>query len=189
MNRIKLLDILDKKSIGAELGVCGGDFSEILIEKIEPSKLYLVDVWREIDLGYKDGLMTNDKRQTARYRSVVKKFWHLDNVKIIRDFTSALGEFVDEQTLDWIYVDADHSYKGCLRDLEIAQQLTKENGVILAHDYGKRHPGVVQAVDEFVEKNNYFNVYYTTEKNPTVVIAKNENTKLLLKQKIENLKD
>ena len=62
--------------------------------------------------------------------------------------------------LDWIYIDGDHSYEVCLRDLENSLDVVKKDGIILGDDYywpnakwGKK--GVTKAVNEFIEKHNF----------------------------------
>ena len=61
--------------------------------------------------------------------------------------------------LDWIYVDGDHSYEGCLRDLENSLLVVKEGGHILGDDFGWPNakwfkPGVTKAVKEFINNHN-----------------------------------
>ena len=61
------------------------------------------------------------------------------------------------EKLDWIYVDGDHSYHGCLNDLESALKVVKTGGLIMGDDYlwpsakyGKL--GVTDAVDRFCKR-------------------------------------
>ena len=174
MNRTQLLQALPKFSQGAELGVCDGDLSQTILEQVIPYRLYLVDAWRYLDLGYNDKLMVNDKRQEDRYRRVVRRFFNSQQVRIIRSLTDAVGEIFDRESLDWVYVDADHSYQGCLRDLTVCDPVVKPTGYILGHDYDNKLPGVIQAVSEFVAKRGYFLTYVTTEPQcPSYIISKN----------------
>ena len=62
--------------------------------------------------------------------------------------------------LDWIYIDGDHSYEGCLRDLENSLKVVRQGGLILGDDYGWPNakwfkPGVTKAVDEFINKHKF----------------------------------
>jgi predicted O-methyltransferase YrrM len=58
---------------------------------------------------------------------------------------------------DVVFIDGDHSYEGCKRDLVVAYSKVKPNGYILGHDYELNMKkaqtawefGVRQAVDEF----------------------------------------
>jgi hypothetical protein len=47
--RLWILDLLPKESVGAELGVFTGMFSEQIVRIVNPKRLYLVDLW------WKDG--------------------------------------------------------------------------------------------------------------------------------------
>ena len=42
----------------------------------------------------------------------------------------------DKEFYDYIYIDGDHTYKGCKKDLIAAIPLLKKDGVILIDDYG-----------------------------------------------------
>jgi len=72
-------------------------------------------------------------------------------------FMAAKGHGNNEM-LDWIYIDGDHSYEGCLKDLENSLNVVKPGGLILGDDYGWPNakwfkPGVTKAVDEFINKH------------------------------------
>jgi hypothetical protein len=66
-----------------------------------------------------------------------------------------------DNIFDLIYVDADHSYEGCLRDIEDWYPKVKKGKFLIGDDYMPyegRHKdikfGVIEAVNEFVTKNN-----------------------------------
>lgn len=173
MTRDDLLRLLDTQTVGAELGVCDGEFSQKILDIVGPRRLYLVDIWRHIDLGYPDGLMTNDNKQTARYRRVIGRYLDDDRVRVVRDYTTALAELLPAHTLDWIYIDADHSFRGCYGDLGAAKTLVKANGYILGHDYNQaEHYGVIEAVDRFVAENNYILSMVTNERARSYCISR-----------------
>ena len=48
---------------------------------------------------------------------------------------------------DLVFIDALHSYEGCLADIKAWTPKVKKGGYICGHDYPRR-PGVVQAVTE-----------------------------------------
>jgi hypothetical protein len=184
MNRSKLLQFLPKNSVGAELGVYLGEFSQELLEVVQPKRLYLIDVWDFIELSYRDKLMRNHKSQYNNYRTVLKKFFNTPEVFMIREKTDIISEIFPKEYFDWVYIDADHSYEGCLRDLTNCDQLVKEDGLILGHDYDAvSFPGVIKAVNEFVNAQGYFLTYITDESAcPSYVISKTESTDLNFKK-------
>ncbi len=66
---------------------------------------------------------------------MVTRFSENYNVKIYRtDSVEATNHFPDEY-FDWIYIDADHSYEGCKRDLNAWYPKLKKGGMFCGHDF------------------------------------------------------
>jgi predicted O-methyltransferase YrrM len=51
-------------------------------------------------------------------------------------------------TIDFIFIDGDHSYEACKADILAWSPLVKEGGVIAFHDFGSRADGVTRAIFE-----------------------------------------
>lgn len=166
---------IPKNSIGIEIGVWRGYTSEKFLEKA--SHLHLVDSWSVIPYQgskehgnyenyiskYADMVGSTNPEDFQKYydniyESVCEKF-EGENVTIHR-MTSSEFFKIFKQTVDWIYIDGDHSYAGCLQDLENSKNLIKKGGSIFGDDYRKEKLGVKKAVNEFVEKYNLqINIY------------------------------
>ena len=152
-----------KGGIGAEIGVFRGHFSDILLEKLRPSKLYLVDHWTlegsYFDWG--DSYTSNNTLPTAFAREEVElrvsKHPDTDVVLIEGDFPECAPAIVEP--LDWLYLDANHRYQHVLRHLYAASKLSKPDGVIMGDDWtpDKKHPhhGVFQAVNQFIKREKF----------------------------------
>ena len=71
-DRTDLLKILPKNSIGAELGVWKGEYSEELLQIVQPSILHLVDAWDALasELNSKSPQI----KFSERYQLVCDKF-------------------------------------------------------------------------------------------------------------------
>lgn len=55
--------------------------------------------------------------------------------------------------IDFLYVDADHSYQSVVTDLAMWWPFVKKGGLIAGDDYGNpQYPGVAEAWDEFEER-------------------------------------
>lgn len=66
----------------------------------------------------------------------------------------AAQEFNDE-SLDFVYIDADHSYKSVVEDIQAWKQKVKRGGILSGHDYDSHFtPDVVKAVEEFFPEVN-----------------------------------
>jgi predicted O-methyltransferase YrrM len=51
---------------------------------------------------------------------------------------------------DMIYIDGTHKYLASLNDAKFSLKYLKEDGIIVFDDYNDSWPGVIQAVNEFV---------------------------------------
>lgn len=53
------------------------------------------------------------------------------------------------QKADLVFIDGDHRYEPCKRDIELYRPLVRKGGILAGHDYShKSWPGVARAVDE-----------------------------------------
>lgn len=72
---------------------------------------------------------------------------------------------------DYIYIDGDHSYGGCMSDLQAAHTKLDSGGVIVCDDYGNPF-GVRQAVDKFCKEHNYSIENMANNPNGGVILKK-----------------
>jgi hypothetical protein len=154
--REEMISLLPKQIKIAELGVFKGDFSRILFETINPKSLYLVDVFSGvIGPGDKNG----------------ENFAPNPQVNIVRSYSHDFLNSLEDQYLDAVYIDADHSYEAVKNDLSLSIKKVKSGGFIMGHDYHKNiFPSVVQAVDEFCKENSLFIKYLTEDGCPSFLI-------------------
>jgi SAM-dependent methyltransferase len=149
-SREKMLELLPKGSVCAELGIFRCEFSEKILSLTEPRKLHLIDISpRSVELA----------KQKFRWDAEVET--HLG------DSAETLLGLPEE--FDWIYIDGDHSYSGAKRDLEAARRKLKAGGLICCNDYiffgtsDLVKYGVVEAVNEFCLQSNFELVYFALQ--------------------------
>lgn len=153
--REEMLNFLPKKTIGAELGVFEGEFSKQIINTVNPSVLYLVDIFcGEMCSGDKNGNNMKTIDLNSSYTKLSEKYKNTDNIKIIKDTTKNFLNSLENNFLDFVYIDADHTYEGVYSDLFLSREKVKNNGYILGHDYTPRFQGCVEAVNIFIKKYN-----------------------------------
>jgi hypothetical protein len=169
-----LLDSLPKNMKIAELGIFKGEFSKIILEKVSPSELFLVDLFpEEICSGDKDGNNIVWVNLEQMYDQIVEEFKQFQHIKVIKSYTSDFLNSLEDEYLDAVYIDADHSYEGVKLDLNLSLKKVKKGGIIMGHDYTyDKFPGVVNAVNQFCEKNNLKIDILTEDGCPTYLIYK-----------------
>ncbi|WP_157966386.1 class I SAM-dependent methyltransferase [Oceanibium sediminis] len=153
-----------RRSIGAEIGVFRGHFSECICEVLRPRKLYLVDPWTLIGPTFNWGKLdytNNDELPTAvaRDEAILRcaQFPKVDTVVVEGAFPACKDQIAEP--LDWVYLDASHSYQKTLNELFALDALVAPSGTILGDDWqinptGKHH-GVFAAVQEFVRQSDW----------------------------------
>ena len=89
-------------------------------------------------------------------------FYKGDSVEISKTYTDG--------RIDVLFIDGDHTYEGCHRDIEAWYPHLKENGVMFFHDCDESSPGVMWAVSEFVctKGKGKFSLYKYNNKNTSM---------------------
>ena len=78
--------------------------------------------------------------------------------------------------IDWVYIDADHSYGACYSDLVAWARLISPGGCIMGHDYAEGGHGVlygvIPAVRDFCEKHRWELTTLSDENPPSFCIER-----------------
>ena len=119
-----------------EVGSFEGIYANEIL-KTWSGKLYLIDVWRKLDAkDYQDDSNRDD------YKLTINKC--LDNIKgyedrcfMIRSDSINAAELFENESLDFIYIDANHKYEFVKQDLETWFPKLRRGGIFAGHDYLK----------------------------------------------------
>lgn len=181
-----LLDMLPRKSIGAEIGVHLGGFSQQILDSISPKELHLIDPWEHQTSSiykiswYGGGAKGGQAELDKRYSSILKRFdqsIHAEQVKVHRGYSTDILQQFPDQYFDWVYIDGNHLYEYVKKDLELSLLKVKAGGYITGDDYtsgGWWEGGVKKAVDEFAENHA---VCLLEIRNGQFIFLKNSVTK------------
>jgi hypothetical protein len=173
--RNELLDLLPINLTICEIGVFKGEFSKILLDKMKPKELHLIDIFEgQMCSGDKDGNNIVWTNLNDEYLKLIELFKLNENVFIHKGMSYSILENFDDEFFDLIYVDGDHSYNGVKKDLEVSFRKIKNNGFILGHDYTPQFQGVIDAVNEFCLKYKQSISMLTKDGCPTFVININK---------------
>ena len=141
-----LLKTLPHDSVGAEIGVWRGNFSEKIIRVVKPKKLHLIDpyLYRETS-NYQNALYGgksgSQKVLDDIYHSVVEKFKKeiaTGQIVMHRKLSEEAAQEFPDDYFDWIYIDGDHQYEFVKKDLELFFTKVKPGGLITGDDYEDR---------------------------------------------------
>lgn len=172
-NRIELARRLFKPhGVGLELGTFRGEFAKVLLGACQPRVLYLCDHWlHSLYWGEPTSQPGEPLRQNLipadqAYRDCLELLWPdivSGRVRILHGPSKEWIPRLPARHLDWVYLDADHSYEGTLADLELVRDRVVDGGWIAGHDWCELFPGVEKAVREFCSARGFRLEWLTRE--------------------------
>jgi len=145
----------DGPIVGAEVGVFTGKMSEILLQRPDLT-LYMVDAWDSAayqgdTTGQWIADISQDKQNEHRRAAEERVGFAGERAKIIAKRSVDAAKDIPDGSLDFVFIDADHSYEACIEDLKTWHPKLKPSGVLCGHDYGDPAFGVTKAVEEFAD--------------------------------------
>lgn len=165
-----LLNAMELTGDGVEIGVQAGRFSEHLLRHSHLNRLFSVDPWMHWDAGYPDRANVSQAQQDARYLETILRCAHFRTRSVVMRMTSAQASahFAPE-SLDFVYIDANHSFEATTEDLEHWWPKVKRAGLIAGDDFidgrvGDAEFGVRSAVESFATRRGV-QILVTTAKS------------------------
>lgn len=164
LQRRRLLGHLPREAACAEIGTWRGEFAATILRSRRPRRLYLVDPWEHrSERTYERAMFggrTGDgqSEMDAIYDSVLAGFrGRIDRGQVVvkRQRSLEAAEDFADGSLDWVYIDGDHTYEGVRNDLEAYFRKVRPGGYLAGDDYGQPgwwEDGVTRAVDEFAAR-------------------------------------
>jgi len=125
----KLFKDLDFK-IGAEIGVLKGEWSENLFKFIPNLKMFCIDKW----LRYPGPTMWRQER-LDRYEKEARRRLENHNCKIIKKWSMDAVKDFKNGSLDFIYIDANHTFQFVTNDIAEWSKKVRKGGIISGHDF------------------------------------------------------
>jgi predicted O-methyltransferase YrrM len=160
MDRVQLLthfkEILGNEPVRiVEVGSYEGNYALSILNEFPNANIDLVDLWQTDGNDFYYSLRPGDTENA--YQVAKSRFDSIPNVRLIRkSSTEACKDFEDE-SIDLLYIDADHSYDGMLLDLNLWFPKVKRGRIAAGHDWNclPQHPehskfGVYKALCEFL---------------------------------------
>lgn len=116
---------------GVEVGVAEGEYSEVLCKTIPDLHLICVDAWTAYK-GYRDH--TSQSKLDGFYTTALLRLAPYD-CEIVRAYSLQAAERVQNGSLDFVYIDGNHSFLHVTQDLAAWSPKVRFGGIIAGHDF------------------------------------------------------
>jgi len=132
---------------GAEIG-CAKGMTTFRLLKFCPqlSPLYAVDLWDHAPVGGDIYLNWNFPLVYSQFRHLTRNY--RSRMIVLRGISWEMADKVEDGSLDFIFIDADHVYESVKKDILAWIPKVREGGLVSGHDWD--FPGVRQAIDELL---------------------------------------
>lgn len=147
---------------GVEVGTRRGKYAVVLCKANPSLHLTCVDPWapyagRKYTKEIQDGIYAEAVSNLAQYNATLMRLPSLEAVKQFQD-----------RSLDFVFIDGDHTFDHAVRDIIEWSAKVKVGGVVAVHDYYHfTTGGVVHAVDGYTRAHGITPWYVTKEREPT----------------------
>jgi predicted O-methyltransferase YrrM len=148
--------------VGVEVGTYHGD-SAVRWCKANPDlKLTCVDPYRIYNAR------PIAETQEENYKIACKKLEPYNATILRLPSSEAASQFADD-SLDFVFIDGDHTFDAAVMDLILWVPKVRIGGMVMVHDYTiLQGPGVVRAVDSYTHCHSILPWYATMDYAPTV---------------------
>ena len=137
---------------GAEIGCANGATTHRLLRYCQKLKLYAVDKWEKVEAGSDGGAMQggpgceswDHKRGWFRFQQITRGY--NNRLTVLKGDSVEMAKHVKDESLDFVFIDADHRYKAVKADIAAWTPKVKPGGYVTGHDI--HLSGVLRAVEE-----------------------------------------
>ena len=152
---------------GVEVGVFLGRYTKVLARS--GLRIYGVDPWSVfVDYPYY-GKEDNQEREDRRYEEAKARLAPYPNCTIIRKTSMDAVEEFENDSIDFVYIDGNHSFKYVAEDICEWIKRVKPGGFVCGHDYIYANPEnfhVHYVVDAYVAAHGIKKLYILGTKHP-----------------------
>lgn len=149
---IPFLKTLNVPLIVAEVGVAEGRFSaDLLAQQVD--HLYIIDRWACVNTQKGDGGFPQEWHD-KNFAEMKEKISKWKNYTILKMDSVEAATNIADNSLGLVYLDADHSYEGFIRDISTYYNKVCKGGIIAGHDVLNNDYGVGKGLIEFCTEHN-----------------------------------
>jgi hypothetical protein len=142
--------------------------------------IFAIDDWTSYD-GYKD--YPDGDLEKVGFPEAQARCFRYPNVQMIKAWSKDAAQTFPDASLDYLFIDANHTYECCKEDLALWTSKVKPGGIVSGHDYfstkGRKRLefldfGVIEAVNEHVTEKGIKHLFTTADGYPSWFYVQND---------------
>jgi hypothetical protein len=129
-----------------EIGSYQGESTTIFSNNFKNSLIFAVDIWVN---NYDESeviINTNNPKDVENNFDIITK--NYNNIIKIKLSSEKFSNIISDNSIDFVYIDGDHSYDGVTLDIVKWKNKVKHGGYIGGHDYVENRHDLIKAVKE-----------------------------------------
>lgn len=135
--------------IMVEVGTFAGNSTEIFLQYFK--HIICIDPWKS-KFDENDTLSNPNKFNMEEVYNQFKEYVvrkYAENITIYRSTSREVIDYIDNELLDFVYIDGNHQEEFIRDDIKLWYPKVKRGGFIGGHDYySKRHPHIQKVIKE-----------------------------------------
>ena len=142
VGRDDLADIFGELNfnIGVEIGVDRGEYSEVLCKANPNLRLFGVDpyqlsAYEPVINPQQAGIHVNQEGFEGNYEQATTRLKPYPNYRLVRSYSMDALKLFEDDSLDFVYIDANHDFPNFINDLHEWLKKVKTGGIMSGHDY------------------------------------------------------
>ncbi|SFK64571.1 Methyltransferase domain-containing protein [Shimia haliotis] len=161
-----------------EIGVWRGEFAETLLSRVDGIESYvLIDPWRNLPDWNKPANKSDIAFENIRKHALHRVEPFADKVVEMRGTTKEMCPMIADRSLDFAYLDGDHTLRGITIDLTMVLPKIREGGFIGGDDFTKT---IWQHSDEFSPSEVFPYAIYFAEAHDLTIYTLPRNQFLIV---------
>lgn len=126
-----------------EIGSFQGESTTIFSQNFVDSKIFAVDIWSN---NYEMDINANNPKDVENNFDFLTRDYN--NIIKIKMSSENFSNVIADKSVDFIYIDGDHSYNGVNTDIIKWRNKVKNGGYIGGHDYVEDRVDLIRAIKE-----------------------------------------
>jgi len=157
----------------AEIGCLHGGYSRQVLDKWKGYRYWMVDTWEQQSKDiYKE--RTDGTNYEQVWRECVQLAEQDNRVRMIKKLSVEAANDIENNTLDFVFIDANHAYQNVLEDTDAWWPKLKSGGVMGWDDYGDdtNYPHFIEvkrAVDRWCAERH---LTFVVDRRPAAWVVK-----------------